>query len=208
MSPHHIDLDEPKCSEYDYGRRFGTNSKIWDVYDTRASNSGPTGPTSQKDSLFWLRRSRAVKGAYKMYSSQIRGTGSKGENEPVAAYRAWLRGNVLLTRAPQVTVAELEWHTLSHKVEALDSYRLFTLADGNTYQLTNQGKFLEKVKNLGEKESEVRERIAKVVIASNSGFNLIVDESKIPREIALCTALCFWVDQWNTNLALRGIYWG
>lgn len=205
--PHYIDLDESKCFEYAYRKRFGTGSKIWDVYDTKAEGSGPMGPTTQKDSLFWFSRSRAVKGAYKMYSSQIRHTGPKGEDEPVATCRAGVRSNVLLIRAPSAPVSELGWHPITHKVDALDAYKMFTLADGNTYQWTTEGKFLEKVKNLGEKESEVRERIGRVVPAGNVGFNLIVDETKIPREIALCTALCSWVDQWNTNLAFGGIYY-
>lgn len=205
--PHYIDLDESRCSEYAYRKRFGTGSKIWDVYDTKAEGSGPAGPTSQKDSLFWFSRSRAVKGAYKMYSAQIRHTGPKGEDEPVATCRAGIRSNVLLIRAPSAPVAELGWHPISHKVDALGSYRMFTLADGNTYQWTTEGKFLEKVKNLGEKESEVRERIARVVPAGSVGFNLIVDDTKIPREIALSSALISWVDQWNTNLSLGGIYY-
>jgi hypothetical protein len=205
--PHYIDLDESKCSEYAYRKRFGTGSKIWDVYDTKAEGSGPMGPTTQNKSLFWFSRSRAVKGAYKMYSAQIRNTGPNGEDEPVATCRAGLRSNVLLIRAPDAPVAELGWHVINHKVDALGAYRMFSLADGNTYQWTTEGTFLEKVKNVGEKESEVRERIARVVPAGGVGFNLIVDESKILRELALCTALCSWVDQWNTNLALGGIYY-
>ena len=142
-----------------------------------------------------------------MYSAQIRHTGPKGEDEPVATCRAGLRSNVLLIRAPSAPVAELGWHPISHKVDALGSYRMFTLADGNTYQWTTEGKFLEKVKNVGEKESEVRERVARVAPAGSVGFNLIVDDTKIPREIALCSALISWVDQWNTNLSLGGIYY-
>mgnify|MGYP004705821097 FL=1 len=205
--PHYIDLDESKCSEYAYRKRFGTGSKIWDVYDTKAENSSPMGPTSQKDSIFWFSRSRAVKGAYKMYSNQIRSTGPNNEDEPVATCRAGLRANVLLIRSPNAPAAELGWHTINHKVDALDSYRMFQLSDGNIFQWTTEGKFLERVKNVGEKESEVRERVGRVVPVGNFGFNLIVDETKIPREIALCSALCSWVDQWNTNLALGGIYY-
>ncbi|QPG76700.1 hypothetical protein FOA43_004094 [Brettanomyces nanus] len=205
--PHIVDLDEAKCSRYAIRRRFGTGSKIFDVYDTKAEGSGPIGPTEQSKSLFWFDRSRAVKGAYKMFSSEIRATGPNGEDEPCATLRAGLRSNVLLIRAPDVPAAELGWHIISHRVDALDAYRMFTLADGATYQWTTKGKFLEKVQNLGEKESEIRERIGQVVPAAGAGFDLIVDESKIPREMALASALCSYIDHWNTTLDVGGIYY-
>lgn len=202
--PHYVDIDESKTSEYAYRKRFGTGSKIWDVYETKDSKMGPT---EQSKSLFWFSRSRAVKGAYKMYSREIMGTGPDGLDEPVATVRAGLRSNVLLIRAPNVPVSELGWHVVSHKVDATDAYRMFTLANGVTYQWTTEGKFLEKVKNVGEKESEVRQRIGQVIPAGSVGFNLIVDESEIPREMAITTALASWVDHWNTNLHYGGIYW-
>ncbi|ODV96493.1 hypothetical protein PACTADRAFT_49827, partial [Pachysolen tannophilus NRRL Y-2460] len=141
-----------------------------------------------------------------MYSSDITGTGENGEDEPVAALRAGLRSNVLLIRAPQAPAAELGWHIIGHRVDAIDSYRMFTLSDGVTYQWTTSGKFLEKVANVGEKESEVRERIAQVIPAGKGGFNIKVDESKIPREMAIASAMCSYIDQWNTDFAVGGIY--
>ncbi|VEU20413.1 DEKNAAC101334 [Brettanomyces naardenensis] len=204
--PHIVELDEVKSSRYAIRRRFGTGSKILDVYDTKAEGSGPNGPTEQSKSIFWFDRSRAVKGAYKMFSSDIRATGPNSEDEPCATLRAGLRSNVLLIRAPEAPVAELGWHVISHRVDALDAYRMFTLADGATYQWTTKGKFLEKVRNVGEKESEVRERIGQVISAGGTGFDLIVDESKIPREMALASAMCSYIDHWNTNLDFGGIY--
>ncbi|GMG20336.1 unnamed protein product [Ambrosiozyma monospora] len=203
--PHIIDLDESQCSEYVIRKRFGTGSKILDVFDAKDEGSSKVGPTDQSKSLFYFVRSRAVKGAYKMFSSDVKGTAANGDDEPVAALRAGMRSNVLLIRAPDAPVSELGWHIISHKVDALDAYRMFTLSDGNTYQWTTEGKFLERVKNLGEKESEVRERIAQVVPGGN-GFNLIVDDSKIPRELALATALISFIDQWNTINHFGGIY--
>ncbi|KAF6008157.1 hypothetical protein HII13_003941 [Brettanomyces bruxellensis] len=186
--PHIIQLDEANCSRYAIRRRFGTGSKIFDVYDTKEEGSGPSGPTEQS------------KGAYKMYSNAIRATGPNGEDEPCATLRAGLRSNVLLIRAPEAPVAELGWHVISHRVDALDAYRMFTLADGATYQWTTKGKYLERVKNVGEKESEV-------VPAAASGFDLIVDDTKIPREMALASALCSFIDHWNTNIDVGGIYY-
>lgn len=203
--PNIIDMPDD-VSQYAILKRFGSGSKIFDVYDTE-KGSKPLGPNDPGAKLFWFVRSRAVKGAYKMYSSAITGTGENGEDEPCAAIRAGLRSNVLLIRAPDVPVSELGWHIISHRVDANDSYRMFTLADGVTYQWTSRGFWLEKVYNVGEKESEIRERIAQVIPNGVHGFTLKVDESKIPRELALGTALCSHIDQWNTNIEVGGIYY-
>ncbi|ODQ81185.1 hypothetical protein BABINDRAFT_160577 [Babjeviella inositovora NRRL Y-12698] len=200
-----LELPE-NVSEYAVRHRFGSGSKIYDVYDTKAEGSGANGSTNHNDKLFWFVRSRSVKGAYKMYSSDITGTGIDGADEPVAAVRAGLRSNVLLIRAPEVPASELGWHVLNHRVDAIDSYRVFELADGHTYQWTTQGKFLERVHNLGEKESEVRERIGEVIPAGHAGFNLKIDETKMCRELALSTALCSYIDHWNTRYSVGGIY--
>ncbi|ABN64275.2 predicted protein [Scheffersomyces stipitis CBS 6054] len=204
--PNIIELPEEGISQYALLKRFGSGSKIFDVYDTHEGEE-PLGQKDPAQRLFWLVRSRAVKGAYKMFSSAITGTGPEGEDEPVAAIRAGLRSNVLLIRAPDVPAAELGWHVINHRVDANDSYRMFTLADGFTYQWTNRGKWLEKVHNLGEKESEIRERVGQVIPHGANGFTLKVDETKIPRELALSTALCSYIDQWNTNIEVGGIYY-
>lgn len=190
--------------EYAVRKRFGTGSKVFDVYSTSGVLAqGPEDPAAR---VFWFVRLRAVKGAYKMYSSAITGTGPNGTDEPVAAVRAGLRSNVLLIRAPGVPHLELGWHVLNHRVDAIDEYRVFQLADGHTYQWTTAGRFLERVHNLGEKESEVRERIGEVVPMGPQGFNLRIDERQMCRELALLTALCSHIDHWNTSLAVGGIY--
>ena len=143
-----------------------------------------------------------------MFSQDILHTGPNGEDEPIANVRAGLRGNVLLIRAPQAPAAELGWHIINHRVDAIDTYRMFTLCDGNTYQWTYRGQWLEKISNVGEKESEVRERLGRVVPNGDFGFTLFIDESKMVREMALSTALCSYIDQWNTNLEVGGIYYG
>ncbi|CAH2352167.1 hypothetical protein CLIB1423_06S00276 [[Candida] railenensis] len=204
--PNIVDMSAENTSTYAVLHRFGSGSKIFDVFDTE-NGSLPLGANDPGKKLFWFVRSRAVKGAYKMYSSAITGTGENGEDEPCAAIRAGLRSNVLLIRAPDVPAAELGWHIISHRVDANDSYRMFTLADGFTYQWTSKGRWLEKVYNLGEKESEVRERIAQVIPNGINGFTLVVDETKIPRELALGSALCSHIDQWNTNIEVGGIYY-
>ncbi|RLV96094.1 hypothetical protein JA1_000632 [Spathaspora sp. JA1] len=200
------ELPKENISQYAVLKRFGSGSKTFDVFDTNQGEK-PLGPENPGASIFWFTRSRAVKGAYRMYSRSISGTGKDGEDEPVADVRAGLRGNVLLIRAPDGAAAELGWHIINHRVDAIDSYRMFTLANGNTYQWTYRGKYLEWVHNLGEKESEVRERIGQVIPNGFSGFTLLIDETKMPREIALSTALCSYIDQWNTNIEVGGIYY-
>ncbi|KAI3405242.1 hypothetical protein KGF56_001957 [Candida oxycetoniae] len=193
-------------SQYAVIRRFGSGSKIFDVFDTNKGQM-PVGGKNPADKIFWFHRSRAVKGAYKMFSSKILATGPDGEDEPIADVRAGLRGNVLLIRAPDAPAAELGWHILNHRVDAIDSYRMFTMSNGLTYQWTYRGKWLELVHNLGEKESEIRERIGRVVEHGPHGFTLYIDETKMLREIALSTALCSYIDQWNTTLEVGGIYY-
>lgn len=192
-------------------RRFGTGLKIFDVYDTHKSQE-PIGSTNPEDSLFYFLRSRAVKGAYRMYPLAIEQGDNLVEAEPeeptpVAALRAGVSSNVLLIKSFTAPAAELGWHHISHKIDAIDSYKMFTLADGFTYQWTTRGRWLEKVHNLGERESEIRERIGKVELNGARGFTLHVDTNKIPLEIALCTALCSYLDQWNTNLEMGGIFY-
>lgn len=200
-----VEFDESKLTEYAIRKRFGTGSKVYDVYSTE---EGTNGPSDSEQRLYWFVRSRAVKGAYKMYSPKILGTGLNGEDEPIATTRAGLRSNVLMIRSPdQIPAAELGWHIINHRVDAIDSYRVFTLANGKQYHWTTIGKFLEIVHNPGEKESEVRERIGQVIPAGPGGWNIKIDESKISRELAITTALSSVIDQWNTNIAIGGIYY-
>ncbi|GMF42477.1 unnamed protein product [[Candida] boidinii] len=190
--PHTIDLEESKLTEFAIRKRFGTGSKIYDVFEVKDAvtveaegetvTETETGTKKTEERVFWL--------------------------EPVATLRAGLRSNVLLIKSSTAPVSELGWHIVSHKVDAVDAYRMFTLlSDGSTLQWTSSGKYLERVKNLGEKESEVRERIAVVEPAGPTGFTLKVDISKVPSEMAITTAMISFIDQWNTGLGMGGIYY-
>ncbi|CAI5756751.1 unnamed protein product [Candida verbasci] len=183
-------------SQYVILKRFGSGNKIFDVFDTEKGKY-PIGSNNPNDRLFYFHRSRAVKGAYRMF---------KDDKDPMCYLRAGLRGNVCLIKA-DVPVAELGWHIINHRVDAIDSYRMFTLSDGYTYQWTYRGQWLEKIHNLGEKESEIRERIGQVTFNGPYGFTLYIDESKMYKEIALTTALISFIDQWSTNLEIGGIYY-
>lgn len=202
------ELDElaPQTNSYVVLKRFGSGSKILDVYNTNKGKL-PLGSNNPADKLFWFVRSRAVKGSYKMFSSSILGTGPNNEDEPIANVRAGLRSNILLVRAPDVPASELGWHVINHRVDANDSYRMFTLANGITYQWTYKGKWLEKVINPGEKESEIKVRIGKIVPNGNNGFTITINENEMPLEIALSSGLCSYIDQWNTQLEVGGIYY-
>lgn len=201
-----IELDKTQAKQYVVLKQFGSGSKVFDVYDTD-NGKYSIGPQDPSKRLFWFKRSRAVKGAYKMFSSFTTQTEKDDVREPVAVMRAGLRSNILLIRSPDAPAAELGWHVINHRVDANDSYRMFSLADGFTYQWTYLGKWLERITNVGEKESEVRERIGQVIPHGDKGFTIFIDESKIVREIAICSGLCSYIDQWNTNLEVGGIYY-
>lgn len=59
-----------------------------------------------------------------------------------------------------------------HQSDFLDNYRLFTLSDGLTYQWTKRGMFLERVYNLGQKDSEVRERCGRAIMLGNANVSI------------------------------------
>jgi hypothetical protein len=145
-------------------------------------------------------RSRAVKGAYKFYT--------EGIDEPTAALRAGIHSNVLMIRnMSSLDHFELGWHTVNHSVDAIDSYRTFELRDGGIYQWSMKGKVMERVRNIGQKESEVREQVARVTINGSKGFTIRIDERKINREMAITTAMICFLDQWNTTFGIGGIYY-
>lgn len=189
--PNILDLPED-LKTYTIRREFGQGGKYYSVFD----DANPVTTLDQR--LFHMVRSRAVKGSYKFYT--------ESKDEPTATLRAGIRSNVLLISSNSESF-ELGWHVIGHRVDALDSYRVFTLSDGSMYQWTTRGKYLEKVSNPGEKESEIRERIASVTINDGKGFTIKVDESKILLEMALCTAMISYIDQWNTQLGVGGIYY-
>lgn len=191
--PNVVDLCEDNAGSYTIRKEFGKGGKIFNVFD----DSNPQQTMDQR--LYSMVRSRAVKGAYKFYT--------EGEEKPTAALRAGLRSNVLMIKDTDDKQFELGWHVVGHRVDAIDSYRLFELSDGQQYQWTTKGKTLEKVHNLGEKESEVREIVAKVDTKGSTGFNIQIDETKVTREMAITTAMISYIDQWNTALGVGGIYY-
>jgi hypothetical protein len=193
--PKIVDLlaDGEGVTTYTILREFGTGGKAYSVYSKDVTT------TTYDQQLYKMVRSRAVKGAYKFYT--------KGYEEPTATLRAGLRSNVLLIRRENGDNFELGWHVVGHRVDHLDGYRMFQLADGRMYHWSTKGKFLERVTNAGEKESEVRERVAAVTINGNKGFTISMLESEVPRELAIATAMISYIDQWNTLLGVGGIYY-
>lgn len=192
-TPHIVDKLEG-ATTFAVRKEFGTGSKVFSVFD----NSDPRSVTYDK-SLYHMTRSRAVKGAYRMYMA--------GDDKPIATLRAGLRSNVLLFKTATGSERELGWHVIRHRVDALDNYRMFELENGETYQWTYKGCYLEKVKNLGEKDSEVRERVGQVrVFANKRGFDLILNEDEVQKEMAIATALICYIEVWNNVRGYGGIY--
>lgn len=193
--PKTIELEEAKAHSYTIAKEFGTGSKVWSVFDT----ADPYVPTYDRR-LYHMVRSRAVKGAYKLYTAGI--------DEPTAALRAGIHSNVLMIRNTATNDHfELGWHAVGHTTDALDSYRTFQLRDGATYQWSARGKTMERVRNAGQRESEVREQVARAVLNGSKGFTLLIDERKVNREIVITTAMICFLDQWNTAYGVGGIYY-
>ncbi|KAK6462601.1 hypothetical protein DFJ63DRAFT_163711 [Scheffersomyces coipomensis] len=79
------------------------------------------------------------------------------------------------------------------------AFRSFYLNDGAKYSWTTGSKCLEKVINPNGGIEETRERIAKVKLMRQFklDFEVLVDESKIDKEIALATAFTSMITQWG-----------
>lgn len=106
------------------------------------------------------------------------------------------KSSIRFVRGSTDIPASLGYHNVMKKVDSWDNYRQFSLEDGSIYQWTCKGKWLERVSNLGQKESEVRERIAEAELHGSEGFTIRVNEKKISREIAISTALTSFLEQW------------
>lgn len=61
-------------------------------------------------------------------------------------------------------------NNVTHQSDFLDNYRLFTLSDSIPCQWTKRGMFMERVYNLGQHDSEVRERCGKVYMMGKRGL--------------------------------------
>lgn len=191
-TPQIVDMMGENPTKFTVRKEFGTGSKIFAVFE---NEDNPT----YSDSIYHLTRSRAVKGAYKLYE--------KGSHKPIASLRAGPHSNVLLFKTADGSEIELGWHNVDHSIDALDNYRVFQLSDGNTYQWTYKGHFLERVRNFGQKEAEVRERVGYVrTLTERKGFDLYFNEDIMQREMAIATAIICYVEVWNTLSAYGGIY--
>lgn len=193
-TPRIVELDQSQAVNYAVRLEFGTGSKVFGVYD----NSNPEVKKTYDEKIWWMKRSRAVKGSYKMYGP---------ENDlPVGAIRAGFRSNVLLFKLADDSELELGWHVVSHKNDVLDNYRIFRLSDGNEYHWTTKGHFLERIYNAGAKEAEVRERVGQATIyPGKKGFDLTFNKDLNP-EMVIATALICYIEAWNTYRGYGGIY--
>lgn len=107
----------------------------------------------------------------------------------------------------ELTSMAIGSNNVKHQSDALDNYRVVELSDGNVYQWSKRGKVLERVYNLGQKDSEVRERVATVgILQGNKGYRITLDENKVSTSVALMTSMISYLDQWNTILGVGGIY--
>lgn len=108
----------------------------------------------------------------------------------------------------ELTTMAIGKTSVKHQSDALDNYRVIKVAHGNVYQWSKRGKALERVYNLGQKDSEVRERVAHVqLFPNNEGYMITVDDRKVFPPVALMTSMISFLDQWNTLLGVGGLYY-
>ncbi|CUM46236.1 uncharacterized protein AC631_00050 [Debaryomyces fabryi] len=105
--------------------------------------------------------------------------------------------------------SSVDFHTksgISHRDISVDyglggGNRSFYTNDGAKYTWARGSKFLEKVINPNGGAEEIRERVAKVKLMRQFKFDfeVLVNESKIDREIALATAFSSMLTQWGVG---------
>lgn len=123
----------------------------------------------------------------------------------------WSSFRVFKPRFPatvhELTQVAIGLNHVKHQADALDNYRMTELIDGSVFQWSKRGKVLERVYNLGQKDSEVRDRLATVsLLPASKGYRITIDNSKMSNDIALMTSMISHLDQWNTMFGVGGIY--
>ncbi|ANB11494.1 hypothetical protein AWJ20_4309 [Sugiyamaella lignohabitans] len=83
--------------------------------------------------------------------------------------------------------------------------RHFYLQDGAPYEWSRMTRFLERVVNNGGGSEEVRERVARARLMRQFRFDyeLLIDESKIDREVVLATAFLSMITEWGLGHKTR-----
>ncbi|KAK7203258.1 hypothetical protein BZA70DRAFT_283237 [Myxozyma melibiosi] len=98
--------------------------------------------------------------------------------------------------------------SLTHAVDGDETYRMFILPDGRTYQWTGKERFLEQViAKSSQSEPEIRNRIGSARRIGSRIWELKFDETQLSAELVLATALVSIFDQWNTSLGVFGWLW-
>ncbi|CDK26895.1 unnamed protein product [Kuraishia capsulata CBS 1993] len=114
---------------------------------------------------------------------------------------ATVRAGFFLTSADFHNVPGVQHRVISDENGLSGKFKTFYLDDGHKYGWTRGSKFLEKFVNPGGDDEEVRERIAKVRLMRQwkFDFELIVDETKINKEVALATGFVSMMTQWGVG---------
>ena len=88
----------------------------------------------------------------------------------------------------------MNWHC-----ELDGIHRKFHLNDGASYEWSRSSKYLERIINPGGDDEEKHERVAKARLMRQFKFDyeLLVDENKIDREVALATGFISMITHWG-----------
>lgn len=168
------------------------------------------GVYNEADKLcFTFEGSRLSKGLFNF----VRHDHISGERFPVGTVSVgvWSKFHIYqphgLRLADKLSLSAAGDHKVQHQSDALDSYRIVKISDNCVYQWSKRGKAMERVYNLGQKDSEVHERMATVdILSDDKGYRITLDETKVSVTMALMTSMISFLDHWNTILGIGGVY--
>ncbi|KAK9383393.1 uncharacterized protein V2V93DRAFT_361762 [Kockiozyma suomiensis] len=103
------------------------------------------------------------------------------------------------------SLSQLGLVNMRHAVEGNDTYRVFILPDGSTFQWTGKERFLERIITRPlPTDSEIRERIGVARRIGTRIWELKFDETQLPAQVVIASVLISILDQWKTVFGVCG----
>ncbi|ODV97989.1 hypothetical protein PACTADRAFT_481 [Pachysolen tannophilus NRRL Y-2460] len=169
-------------------------------------------PLSNPTSVYYIRRERAdrqkVVNVFNGDGEKVYTIERKSPLNPVWSMYAFPSRRAVATIRAGFFLRAIDFHNkqgLQHRAITNESglttgrTRSFYLNDGAKYSWTRGSKFLEKIINPKGGDEEIHERLAKVKLMRQwkFDFEMVLDEAKIDREVALSTAFISMLTQWG-----------
>ncbi|KAK9449192.1 uncharacterized protein V1518DRAFT_417371 [Limtongia smithiae] len=202
--------------------QFRTNNKLLNVY-TRTGFRMFRFVRHQPASLDDTETASASGGATAIAPGLTYSLLDGRDGRALATVRVESLKSYVLFHGSDEMLAALGLVTVRHVVDAEDSYRVFILPDGSTYQWTSSTRALERIVVIarnGEHGSsgvaareeavklptdEYREQIAVAKRIGTRVWEVKFDETRLPAEVVFATALISMLDQWNTVFRVGGV---